>query len=481
MLYFSIFLLLLIQDLSANTASLKKTCEQICSFPYNSEDGEKLKLLEACVRRELLMVNIPARPWILPDAIATDNVLDVAIIGGGMAGLSAGFALIKEGITNIEIFDENMSGQEGPWTRYARMKMLRSGKTCLGPSMGIPSLTFWAWYEAQYGPDDWSQLKTASTLMWNEYLQWIRKILKLPCENSAALIQITPLEPLLQLKFLKDGEEFIVKARKVVLATGRAGSGGLEVPQFMMHIPKQLYAHTGESIDERLVQGKTIAVIGAGASAFDAAGMALENGAKSVQMLVRRSAVPLVNKFAQFYYPGIVHGFYHLPDELRCGFFAEALKFGIPPPRDALERLKSYSNLRLSYNVDIKSVTLRDNVADIHSSKGDFTVDFIILATGFHVDLSQCRELSCIYSDILLWADKIPQDHLKMPKLGLFPYLGPHFEFQEKICETAAYVKNIYCFNYGAFLSHGLLSGDISLISQGAAEAGAGHCRGFFY
>jgi hypothetical protein len=49
----------------------------------------------------------------------------------------------------------------------------------------------------------------------------------------------------------------------------------------------------------------------------------LENGAKSVDMLVRRSAISQINKFGQFSYPGLENGFYLLSDEMRCLFFAE--------------------------------------------------------------------------------------------------------------------------------------------------------------
>ncbi len=93
-----------------------------------------LETLEIRVKNDLLKINIPSLPWIIN---STDNsdVLDVAIIGGGMAGMSASFALIKEGISNIKIFDENPQDQEGPWIKYARMNVLRSGKRYMGPAL----------------------------------------------------------------------------------------------------------------------------------------------------------------------------------------------------------------------------------------------------------------------------------------------------------------------------------------------------------
>ncbi len=54
-----------------------------------------LKKLEAALRTELTQIEIPPASWLTS---APKGVWDVAIIGGGMAGLSVGFALKKEGI-----------------------------------------------------------------------------------------------------------------------------------------------------------------------------------------------------------------------------------------------------------------------------------------------------------------------------------------------------------------------------------------------
>ena len=74
---------------------------------------------------------------------------DVAIVGGGMCGLAAAFALRRLGISNITHVDRRAEGLEGPWLTYARMNTLRSPKHLTGPAMGLPNLTFRAWYEAQ--------------------------------------------------------------------------------------------------------------------------------------------------------------------------------------------------------------------------------------------------------------------------------------------------------------------------------------------
>ncbi|MBA3816672.1 MAG: NAD(P)/FAD-dependent oxidoreductase [Parachlamydiaceae bacterium] len=441
-----------------------------------------LATLKEQVRKELQMLNIPNHSW-LPQHVISDSIiiLDVAIIGGGMNGLATSFALIKEGINNVKVFDENTCGKEGPWARYARMNVLRSGKTDLGPSLGIPSLTFWAWYEVQYGSENWKQLKSIPTHLWNSYLCWFKNVLNLPVENNITLKSILPLNDFFELSFEKQGMEQLVYARKVVLATGRDGAGGKEIPVYMKNIALHLYAHTIEQIDLESLANKKIAIIGAGASAFDAAAAALEHGARSVDIIIRREGLPRANDHLPFNQPGAGLGFYYLSDQERWASFSEWLGHGIPPPKETLHRVENFKNLTVHYSTRVQNISDNGVTARISTSKGDFDVDFIILATGFAVDLSRRPELASFYSEILLWGNRVPSAlSTANSKLGRFPYLGPHFEFLAANPGAAKHLKNIYCFNYGAFLSHGLLGGDIGLNSVGAIRVAEGILIDFF-
>jgi cation diffusion facilitator CzcD-associated flavoprotein CzcO len=251
----------------------------------------------------------------------------------------------------------------------------------------------------------------------------------------------------------------------------------------MNNISKRLYIHTGERIDPCVFFEKKIAVIGGGASAFDIAAVALENRAASVEMLVRRQELPksLNLKFLQLAHPGIVHGFYFLPDEMRCYFFAENLRQGNSPPKTALERVSGYDRFHIHYLTNILQVVDKGDTAILKTNGGELQADLIICATGYCVDIDKQPELKSICSKILLWGNRVPLDLLKsFPQLGRFPYLGPHFEFMEAEPGTAPFLKNLYCFNYGAFLSHGMLSGDIPLISAGATRLAQGIASNFF-
>ncbi len=435
--------------------------------------------LELQVRSDLQRLSLPP-VWKRPKSSAC-NTLDVAIIGGGMAGMTAGFALIKEGIKNIAIFDENSTGLAGPWRKTARMHHLRSSKTLMGPALGIPCLTFRCWYEAYYGSEAWDQLKFIPTEDWSNYLTWYGRVLDLPISHQMSLQAIHPADKCFELVFAHGDQIKVVYARKVVLATGREGFGGLETPAFMQHLSKEKFAHTGEAIDPAIFADKRVVVIGAGASAFDAAGEALEWGAAEVMILIRRPALPMVNKFSKFSFPGILHGFYHLDDELRCRLLAQAFASGIPPAQGGVERVKDARQLVISYDTEIQVINENSVEICVKTNQGDFTCDYIVLGTGFSVDGTKRSELQHVMPAIQLWEEHVPPEILaKMPKLGRFPYLGEHFQFLEKEKGLAPYLKNLYCFNYGAILSHGMVSGDIPGVSYGATRLATGIAADFF-
>jgi cation diffusion facilitator CzcD-associated flavoprotein CzcO len=69
-----------------------------------------------------------------------------------------------------------------------------------------------------------------------------------------------------------------------------------------------LAAHTNEAIDFEYLRGKRIAILGGGASAWDNAATALEQGAERVDMYVRRSFLPQINKSRGSASPGYFHG-----------------------------------------------------------------------------------------------------------------------------------------------------------------------------
>lgn len=450
----------------------------------NGGNFSSMQKEDRALLRDLILLNYPPADWRKEREIpGTAESFDVAIVGGGMAGLTAGAALFKEGIFNIKLFDQNAQGEEGPWRTYARMNTLRTEKSISGPALGVPHLTFHAWYEAVFGAQSWNEMEKIPNGLWMDYLNWFRQAMRIPVENECKLVDLTPLEEGLgfELEFQKRGNPFFVKARKVVLATGRAGFGGPDIPNFAAFLPKSRFAHTMDLIDFDMLKNKHVGIVGVGASSFDAAASALEKGAKSVHLLMRRKNLPNVNKFGCLPFKGFSNGYCKLSDQKRWQFMREALDAGVPPPRESLNRLKNYTNFRIFSNTAIAGSRYDGEQIVLETNRGPLRFDFLIFGTGFEIDGFQQAELAKIIDQIALWKDRLPTAAVaQAPKMGRFPYLGPSYEFLPKKNGSAPYLKDIYCFNFAATLSLGILSGDIPGISIGATRLAEGIAADFF-
>lgn len=450
-------------------------------FQY-PESFANLPRADKALMRDLILLDYPPLNWrdeLPPHAEAMDY--DVVIIGGGMAGLTAGAALYKEGIFRIAIFDQSPKGMEGPWVTYARMKTLRTEKEVMGTALGIPHLTFYAWFDAQYGAAAWEKMDKIPNRLWMDYLNWYRDVMQLPVINECILTRLTPLQQGFELEMLKQGNLFKVTARKVILATGRLGFGGPQLPEFAAALPKTSYVHTSETFDFTSLADKSVGVIGAGASSFDAALAALQSGAKDVHLIVRRKELPKVYKFAAVPAPGFYHGYYHLNDTWRWRFMTAALDAGIPPTRDAVNPCLQYPNFSILLDSPILEAVSDGNTVVLQLPKEKRQYDFLIFATGFDVNGHQQSELSQIIDQISLWKDHLPPQLIfEHTKMGEFPYLGPSFEFTPKEQGGGLFLKDLYCFNYAALLSHGLVNSDMRGISVGATRLAQGIAADFF-
>lgn len=98
-----------------------------------------------------------------------------------------------------------------------------------------------------------------------------------------------------------------------------------------------------------------------------------------------------------------------------------------------------------------------------------FETDFVILGTGFTVDHLARPELAGFADRIATWGDRFtPPTELASAELASFPHLAPSFAFTERVPGSAPFLADLHCFNYGATLSLGKVSGDIPAVSEGA-------------
>ncbi len=428
-----------------------------------------LLALEAQLRQDLELLELPARPWVpqrLQDGVP---VRDVVVIGAGMCGLAATAKLILSGIDNVVAYDAAPAGLEGPWVTFARMETLRSPKTLHGPALGLPQLTFRAWFTAQWGNEAWQAVDKIPKNQWMDYLVWYRKVLNLPVRNNVRMTGIAPAGDLIALE-LEGAETGRVLTRRLVLATGRSGLGGFAVPAFLKGIDRSRWAHSADDIDFDALKGKRLAVIGAGASSMDNAATALEAGAGSVDMLIRRKEMPRINKMTGIGSQGVVHGMHQLPDAWKWKFVDYTAATQTPPPRSSTLRVSRQPNARFLLDCGIIGVQEQADGLLITTTQGKRHYDFLIAATGFSNDFGGRPEFAALAPHIRTWSDGRYQPEMGPPRQNMLeaPDLGPAFEFRERVPGSCPMLAHIHCFNDAAMLTHGKVSGDIPAVSAGA-------------
>ncbi|MGH8788832.1 MAG: FAD-dependent oxidoreductase [Cupriavidus necator] len=434
-----------------------------------------LPALEARLRQDLSWLDLPAKAWTMPRSHDGRDVLDVAVIGGGMAGLAACATLTHLGI-RVRAFDRASVGFEGPWATTARMETLRSPKQLTGPALGLPALTFRAWFEAQFGEAAWQALDKIPRLQWMDYLRWYRQVLALDIHNEHQVDAIVPRpDGLVALSMQTPDGPQTVLARRVVLATGRDGLGGAYVPPVADTLPRHLWAHSSDEMDYAKLRGKRVGVVGAGASGMDSAATALEAGAASVEMLIRRADIPRVNKSKGAGNPGLTFGHYGLSDAWKWRLRNYINTQQVPPPRGSTLRVSRHANAYFNLGAALEAIEAQGDVLHVQTPQGTFELDFLIFSTGFRIALETRPEFAAFAPHIRFWRDRhAPPAGQEDRELSDSPDLGEAFEFQEKMPGTCPGVTRIHCFCYPAALSHGTVSGDIPAISDGARRLGQG-------
>jgi cation diffusion facilitator CzcD-associated flavoprotein CzcO len=424
--------------------------------------------LEADLARDLRLIAYPDAAWVPPQTHEGADVLDVLVVGGGQGGLAVACALLRERITNIEVVDESAAGEEGIWMRYARMQTLRTPKHIGGPDLGLPSLTFQAWYEAQHGEAAFAAIKYIPKAQWQDYLAWFRRVLKLPVRNQVRFCGVQPVAGtrggLLRVELDVRGERVQRVVRKLVLAQGIHSSGDWWMPEAIAALPASLRAHTADAVDFTALRGKRVAVIGAAASAFDNAATALECGAAQVQMFCRRPELQRVQPYKLLAYAGFLRHFGTAPDATRWRLMDHLLTIREALTRETWERVTIHANFELITGAPLLNAqALAAGGVRLQTGQGAFDADFVICGTGFDTNLQLRPELGELAMQAATWADRYePPPALRNARLGQYPYLDDGMAFTEKQAGQAAWVGDVHCFNFGATASFGPSGSSIS-------------------
>jgi cation diffusion facilitator CzcD-associated flavoprotein CzcO len=272
-------------------------------------------------------------------------------------------------------------------------------------------------------------------------------------------------------------------ARRVVLATGIDGSGQWEIPAMIRDgLPPRLYAHTRHDIDFAALAGKRIAVLGAGASAFDNAATALDHGAREVTLCFRRPSLVNINAYRWAEFVGFLRHLGDLPDADKWRFIRQIVRMGQLPPADTLKRARTHAGFRLHAGCAWKAVEARGDTVVIHSTSGEeHQVDFVIVGTGFVTDLALRPEFGEIERHIARWSDRFsPPPGEASDDLLRHPYLGPGFEHTERVPGEAPYLRYLFNYTFGGLLSLGFGGASISGMKYSIPRLVGGITSSFF-
>lgn len=445
--------------------------------------NDALIALEARVRADLARTAHPDAAWLAP-RLGPDGrpALDVLVVGGGQSGLAMAFGLMRSQVTNILVLDKSEEGREGPWLTYARMHTLRSPKDFTGPDLDIPSLTYQSWHEARFGEDNWRNLDLIPRALWAEYLLWFRRVVGVPVRNGCEVVEIFPAaDGLLAAKVQTAASIEIVSARKIVLATGQEGMGDWTIPEPLRQLPPSLCVHAAQPIDFDRLRGKQVAVIGAGASAFDNAATVLEAGAAAVHLFCRRAEIQVIQPYRWLTFRGFLRHFCDLDDAWRWRFMRAILEMREGFPQATYDRCARHTNFHRHDGAPIEAARQTDQGVELRTPRGVFSADFVICGTGIDMNFAGRAELRNCAANIATWADRYqPPADEGNPRLGRFPYLADDYALMERIAGETPWIADIHVFAIASTMSFGASGSSINAMTTAVPKLVHGLTRSLF-
>jgi len=210
---------------------------------------------------------------------------------------------------------------------------------------------------------------------------------------------------------LEDGET--LEARSVVLAIGITHFA--YIPESLASLPAEFLSHSARHREVEPFRGRSVVVIGGGASALDLAGLLHEAGAK-VQLVSRRESLKFHSQptgkprslWQQIRHPqsGLGPGmrsrffanapaaFYYLPERLRL----EAVRRALGPSGGWFIRDKVMGKVPLHLGCTTQSVSVQNGKVhlSLQSAGGpqEIVTEHVIAATGYRVDMERLKFLS---------------------------------------------------------------------------------------
>ncbi len=331
-------------------------------------------------------------------------MLETAIIGAGPYGLSIAAHFRSRGIP-FRIFGRPMDSWLNHMPKGMMLKSDGFASNIYDPGQAFTLGKFCAEQEIEYS-DTGRPVRLDTFSAYG--LAFRERILPELEDHLVVNLDRAPEGFLLQ---LENGET--VTVRRVVLAVGITHFE--YVPENLAHLPPELLSHSFRHADPEVFSGRSVVVIGGGASAIDLAAVLREANA-DVQLVARQSALKFHtsptgkprSRWQQIRHPqsGLGPGlrsrffsdapglFHYLPESLRLEIVARTL--GPSAGWFVKEKMSRVPCLLghtpQSAEVVGGKVRLRLRAAD--GSERDILTDHVIAATGYKVDLGRLPFLS---------------------------------------------------------------------------------------
>ena len=206
-----------------------------------------------------------------------------------------------------------------------------------------------------------------------------------------------------------------VTAKRVILAVGITHFW--HIPANLQHLPSEFLSHSFQHSDPQSFRGRSVAIIGAGSSAIDLAGLLHEAGAE-VQLVARDTALKFHEKMpmdkprslwqqvrsplsglgpglSSRFFANFPNLFHHLPE----GYRLETVRTFLGPAGGWFAKDKVVGKVPLALGFSVANAEILDKRVCLHLRAEDgrerkINVEHVIAATGYKVDLERLTFLS---------------------------------------------------------------------------------------
>jgi cation diffusion facilitator CzcD-associated flavoprotein CzcO len=253
------------------------------------------------------------------------------------------------------------------------------------------------------------------------------------------------------------------------------------MPDFVAALPERFRAHAADPIDFAALRGRRVAVLGAGASAFDNAAMPLEAGAAEVVLFCRRAEPQLVQPYRWLTFAGFLRHLSDLDDAWRWRIMRHILSLREGFPQETYDRCSRHPTFQLRTGAPWTAASVVGEAVALQTPTGQYEADFLICGTGVEMDFGRRPELARVADNIARWCDRYhPPDDERDDRLGRFPYLAADYALQPRRPGETEWMADIHMFNIASTMSFGPSGSSINAMTTAVPKLVFGLTRGLF-